>query len=145
MLSFKLFKSSSLLSISRTFASTTTSSPEVGNHDLFEREVYLENRTSQTGVDYHKKLFAKCSELMSFVQHMQLPVIAEVDGVAAAAGCQLVSSCDVVVASPKSTFMVPGQKVGLFCSTPGIALVRTVSRKIAMDMLLTARSITAQG
>uniref|UniRef100_A0AC34R769 Enoyl-CoA hydratase domain-containing protein 3, mitochondrial n=1 Tax=Panagrolaimus sp. JU765 TaxID=591449 RepID=A0AC34R769_9BILA len=201
MLSFKVFKSSPLLSISRTFASTTTSSPEHGNHDLFEREVYLENRvarivlnapkirnslsfnlmdsllkelkgmneiqklraviiagkgpafsaghdlkelTSQTGVDYHKKLFAKCSELMSFVQHMQLPVIAEVDGVAAAAGCQLVSSCDVVVASPKSTFMVPGQKVGLFCSTPGIALVRTVSRKIAMDMLLTARSITAQ-
>ncbi|KAE9554741.1 hypothetical protein FO519_002069 [Halicephalobus sp. NKZ332] len=104
----------------------------------------LKELTTETGVDYHRKLFSKCSELMTFVQQMQLPVIAEVDGVAAAAGCQLVSSCDVVVASPKSTFMVPGQRVGLFCSTPAIPLVRNISRKVAMDMLLTARAITAQ-
>uniref|UniRef100_A0A914XXS3 Enoyl-CoA hydratase domain-containing protein 3, mitochondrial n=1 Tax=Panagrolaimus superbus TaxID=310955 RepID=A0A914XXS3_9BILA len=75
---------------------------------------------------------------------MKLPVIAEIDGVAAAAGCQLISSCDVVVASPTSTFSVPGQRVGLFCSTPGVAVVRNIPKKVALDMLLTGRSITAQ-
>lgn len=76
---------------------------------------------------------------------MQLPVIAEVSGVAAAAGCQLVSTCDIVVASEDSSFSVPGLKAGLFCSTPGIPLSRTINHKLSMDMLLTARSISAKG
>ncbi|EYC11967.1 hypothetical protein Y032_0049g1878 [Ancylostoma ceylanicum] len=75
---------------------------------------------------------------------MEIPVIAEVRGVAAAAGCQLVATCDVVVASDTSKFVVPGQKVGLFCSTPGIPLARAVPHKIALDMLLTGEPIDAQ-
>ncbi|KAI6239090.1 hypothetical protein M3Y99_00612000 [Aphelenchoides fujianensis] len=78
-------------------------------------------------------------------KHKELPVIAEVSGVAAAAGCQLVSTCDVVVASECSKFSVPGLKAGLFCSTPGIPLARSIPHKLAMDMLLTARSISAEG
>ncbi|PIO65231.1 enoyl-CoA hydratase/isomerase family protein, partial [Teladorsagia circumcincta] len=67
-----------------------------------------------------------------------------VRGVAAAAGCQLMASCDIVVAADNSKFMVPGQKVGLFCSTPGIALARAVPHKVALDMLLTGEPIDAQ-
>uniref|UniRef100_A0A7E4V6J0 Enoyl-CoA hydratase domain-containing protein 3, mitochondrial n=1 Tax=Panagrellus redivivus TaxID=6233 RepID=A0A7E4V6J0_PANRE len=104
----------------------------------------LKQLTTATGSDYHRQIFAECTKLLSFIQQMQVPVIAEVDGVAAAAGCQLVASCDVVVASPKSTFSVPGQRVGLFCSTPGVALVRNIPRKLALDMLLTGRAINAQ-
>jgi len=96
------------------------------------------------GTPYHKEVFSKCVELMEFLQQIGLPVIAEVDGIAAAAGCQLVASTDIVVASDKSTFLVPGAKVGLFCSTPSIPLVRSVPRKIAMDMLLTGRALSAQ-
>jgi enoyl-CoA hydratase/carnithine racemase len=104
----------------------------------------LKELTTGKGSDYHKEVVNKCTQLLTFIQRMQLPVIAEIDGVAAAAGCQLISSCDVVVASPTSTFSVPGQRVGLFCSTPGVALVRQVPKKIALDMLLTGRSITAE-
>ncbi|KAI1724100.1 enoyl-CoA hydratase/isomerase domain-containing protein [Ditylenchus destructor] len=103
----------------------------------------LKELTERPGVDYHKKVFKKCTELMQLIQNMKLPVIAEVNGVAAAAGCQLVASCDIVVASEQSTFSVPGLRAGIFCSTPGIPLARNVPRKLAMDMLLTARSITA--
>ncbi|KHJ86417.1 enoyl-CoA hydratase/isomerase family protein [Oesophagostomum dentatum] len=67
-----------------------------------------------------------------------------VRGIAAAAGCQLVASCDIVVASETSKFVVPGQKLGFFCTTPGIALARAVPRKVALDMLLTAEPIDAQ-
>jgi enoyl-CoA hydratase/carnithine racemase len=104
----------------------------------------LKELTTAKGSEYHKQVFSKCSQLLTFIQRMQMPVIAEIDGIAAAAGTQLASSCDVVVASPKSTFSVPGQRVGLFCSTPGVPLVRNIPRKLAMDMLLTGRSITAE-
>ncbi|GMT31646.1 hypothetical protein PFISCL1PPCAC_22943 [Pristionchus fissidentatus] len=92
----------------------------------------------------HSTVFDKHAALLQFMQSMHLPVIAEVGGVAAAAGCQLIASCDVVVASEAATFSVPGQKVGLFCSTPAVPLSRAVPAKVAMDMLLTAEPIDAQ-
>jgi len=104
----------------------------------------LRELTSSSTPSEHRNIFKRCTELMQQIQQMQLPVIAEVDGVAAAAGCQLVAQCDLAVASERSTFSVPGLKAGLFCSTPGIPLVRNVSRKTAMDMLLTARTLSAQ-
>nr|CDJ84955.1 Crotonase domain containing protein [Haemonchus contortus] len=78
------------------------------------------------------------------MRRMEIPVIAEVRGIAAAAGCQLVASCDIVVAADNSKFMVPGQKVGLFCSTPGIALARAIPHKVALEMLFTGEPIDAQ-
>ncbi|XGW04176.1 hypothetical protein V3C99_015377 [Haemonchus contortus] len=81
---------------------------------------------------------------MLLMRRMEIPVIAEVRGIAAAAGCQLVASCDIVVAADNSKFMVPGQKVGLFCSTPGIALARAIPHKVALEMLFTGEPIDAQ-
>ncbi|XP_031697950.1 enoyl-CoA hydratase domain-containing protein 3, mitochondrial [Anarrhichthys ocellatus] len=80
---------------------------------------------------------------MTLIQDIPVPVIAMVDGVATAAGCQLVASCDVAVATEKSTFATPGVNVGLFCSTPAVAIGRSVPRKVAMEMLLTGAPISA--
>uniref|UniRef100_A0A914C0M1 Enoyl-CoA hydratase domain-containing protein 3, mitochondrial n=1 Tax=Acrobeloides nanus TaxID=290746 RepID=A0A914C0M1_9BILA len=114
-----------------------------GNGPAFSAGHDLKELASETGAEFIKEVFAKATKLMTFIQQMELPVIAEVDGVAAAAGIQLVASCDIVVASSTSTFSTPGIKAGIFCSTPGIPLVRNVPRKIAMDMLLTARVLNA--
>ena len=76
---------------------------------------------------------------MHEVVHCPVPVIAQIDGVAAAAGCQLVAACDIAVATEKSSFSVPGSAVGLFCSTPGVPLARAVPRKISSYMLLTGK------
>ncbi|CAD5235470.1 unnamed protein product [Bursaphelenchus xylophilus] len=103
----------------------------------------LRQLTDENGFSKHVEIFSECTKLMSLIRAMQLPVIAEVNGIASAAGCQLVSTCDVVIASEESHFSVPGLKVGLFCSTPGIPLGRSINDKLAMDMLLTARSIKA--
>ncbi len=89
------------------------------------------------------QLFATCTELMLGLHRMPQPVIARVDGVATAAGCQLVASCDLVVASSRSTFATPGVKIGLFCSTPMVALSRSIGRKRALQMLLTGTPISA--
>ncbi|CAF95604.1 unnamed protein product, partial [Tetraodon nigroviridis] len=83
-------------------------------------------------------------QVMTLLQDIPVPVIAMVDGVATAAGCQLVASCDVAVATEKSTFATPGVNVGLFCSTPAVAIGRAVPRKVAMEMLLTGSPISAQ-
>jgi enoyl-CoA hydratase/carnithine racemase len=115
-----------------------------GEGPAFSAGHNLKELTEQPGTDMHRKVFSQCTRLMQLIQHMQLPVIAEVEGVAAAAGCQLVSTCDVVVASENASFSVPGLKAGIFCSTPGIPLIRNVPRKIAMDMLLTARQLSAE-
>jgi len=104
----------------------------------------LKELTTKSGFIYHAKVFVRCTEVMCFVQDMQLPVIAEVKGVAAAAGCQLAASCDVVVAADNAKFSTPGVKSGLFCSTPGVAVSRAVPRKVALDMLLTGDPISAQ-
>ncbi|VDK48447.1 unnamed protein product [Anisakis simplex] len=98
---------------------------------------------SSEGVEKHKRLFNSCAAMLSHIQTMSLPVIAEVNGIAAAAGCQLVATCDIVIAGKTSKFSVPGAKVGVFCSTPGIPLARCIPRKVALDMLLTADYIDA--
>ncbi|MES2073787.1 MAG: enoyl-CoA hydratase [Pseudomonadota bacterium] len=94
--------------------------------------------------DYYKKLFQQCSKLMLLVQQMPQPVIARVQGLATAAGCQLVAMCDLAVASSETRFAVSGVNVGLFCATPAVALSRNLSRKQAMEMLLTGDFIDAQ-
>ena len=88
-------------------------------------------------------LFAACTTLMTRIQSIPQPVIAEVRGLATAAGCQLVASCDLALADPTAAFATPGVRIGLFCSTPMVALTRAIGRKRAMEMLLTGRAINA--
>jgi len=89
-------------------------------------------------------LFARCSRMMMTMTTLPQPVIAKVHGLATAAGCQLVATCDLAVASTAATFATPGVNIGAFCSTPGVALSRAVGRKHAMEMLLTGEPISAQ-
>src|SRR5919204_6336415 len=89
-------------------------------------------------------LFALCTEVMEGIRKLPQPVIAEVHALATAAGCQLVASCDLVVASEEASFATPGVKIGLFCTTPGVALSRAVGTKKAMEMLLTGTPISAR-
>ena len=92
----------------------------------------------------HRALFALCSEVMEAIRTLPKPVIAEVQGVATAGGCQLVASCDLVVAAENASFATPGVKIGLFCTTPAVPLVRVVPTKKAMEMLLTGEPISAR-
>jgi enoyl-CoA hydratase/carnithine racemase len=105
-------------------------------HDLRE----LVGRNEQ---DY-QLIFALCTEVMEAIRLLPQPVIAQVQGVATAAGCQLAASCDLVVAAEEATFATPGVKIGLFCTTPAVPLVRTIAPKHAMEMLLTGRPVSAQ-
>jgi enoyl-CoA hydratase/carnithine racemase len=91
----------------------------------------------------HQALFTQCSRLMQAIVHLPKPVIARVHGIATAAGCQLVASCDLAVAADSARFATPGVNIGLFCSTPMVALTRAVGRKAAMEMLLTGELIDA--
>jgi enoyl-CoA hydratase/carnithine racemase len=88
-------------------------------------------------------LFALCTEVMESIRLLPVPVIAEVEGLATAAGCQLVATCDLVVAAETASFATPGVRIGLFCSTPAVALSRAVNTKKAMEMLLTGDTISA--
>ncbi|XP_076232483.1 enoyl-CoA hydratase domain-containing protein 3, mitochondrial isoform X2 [Calliopsis andreniformis] len=92
----------------------------------------------------HKEIFETCAELMQEIIKSPVPVIAAVDGLAAAAGCQLVAACDIAICTEKSSFSTPGANFGIFCSTPGIPLVRNVPRKTAAYMLFTGFSITGK-
>ena len=94
--------------------------------------------------EYYERLFTTCATMMMTIQHLTKPVIAEVQGVATAAGCQLVAMCDLAVAAAGSRFAVSGINLGLFCSTPSVALSRNVSRKHALEMLLTGDFISAE-
>ena len=105
-------------------------------HDLRELQTADEESTT--------RIFALCTEVMEAIRLLPQPVIAQVQGLATAAGCQLVASCDIAVASEKATFATPGVKIGLFCTTPGVALARTVPPKKAMEMLLTGTPISAR-
>ena len=105
-------------------------------HDL--REIRQDRRRES-----YEQLFAQCSQLMLAIVHLPKPVIAEVHGVATAAGCQMVASCDLAVAAEDARFATPGVNIGLFCSTPMVALSRAVGRKAAMEMLLTGELIGA--
>ncbi len=104
-------------------------------HDLKE----LQGRT----LDEEREIFRTCTELMQKVQSVPQPVIAAVHGIVTAAGCQLVATCDLAIATEDSRFATSGVRFGLFCSTPGVAVARNVSRKHALEMLLTGRFIDA--
>jgi enoyl-CoA hydratase/carnithine racemase len=105
-------------------------------HDLSE----------MTGRDIndYRRIFDVCTELMTKVQSIPQPVIAEVQGIATAAGCQLVATCDMAVASEDAAFATPGVKIGLFCTTPMVALTRAVGRKRALQMLMTGELVDAR-
>ncbi|HZQ31653.1 MAG TPA: enoyl-CoA hydratase [Mycobacterium sp.] len=92
---------------------------------------------------FYQRLFDVCTELMETIHRVPQPVIAKVEGMATAAGCQLVAACDLAVAAEDARFATPGVKIGLFCSTPMVPLSRAVGRKRALEMLLTGRPITA--
>ncbi len=94
-------------------------------------------------IAHYRRIFDVCTQLMSKIQSIPQPVIAQVQGIATAAGCQLVATCDLAVASSEATFATPGVRNGLFCSTPMVALTRAVGRKRAMEMLLTGHPIDA--
>jgi enoyl-CoA hydratase/carnithine racemase len=104
-------------------------------HDLKE----LTNRT----LEEEREVFDICVRMMETIQHIPQPVIASVQGIATAAGCQLVATCDLAIASARATFATPGVKIGLFCSTPMVAVSRNVGRKRALEMLLTGNAIAA--
>ncbi|XP_053572438.1 enoyl-CoA hydratase domain-containing protein 3, mitochondrial [Bombina bombina] len=104
----------------------------------------LKELTPAHGKDHHAEVFNTCAKLMTTIQSLPVPVIAQVHGLATAAGCQLVASCDVAVASDSARFATPGVNVGLFCSTPAVALGRAVPRKVALEMLLTGEPISAK-
>jgi enoyl-CoA hydratase/carnithine racemase len=110
-------------------------------HDL--KELIAHRSDADQGRAYFAKLMAACSAMMQAIVHLPKPVVAAVQGIATAAGCQLVASCDLAVASDAATFATPGVDIGLFCSTPMVALSRNVSRKHAMEMLLTGEPVSA--
>lgn len=110
-------------------------------HDLKELKALQE--TAETGLSACEAVFGLCSELMMSLVALPLPVIAQVQGVATAAGCQLVAGCDLAVAAESARFATPGVNIGLFCSTPMVALSRNIGRKPAMEMLLTGEMIGA--
>lgn len=106
-------------------------------HDLAELR-------QSNSIERHQDLFAACSRMMMSIVHLPVPVIAKVRGIATAAGCQLVASCDLAIASNSARFAVSGINVGLFCSTPAVALSRNLSAKNAFDMLVTGDFIDAE-
>ena len=111
-------------------------------HDM--KEMTARRSDGDRGRAYFKQLMDACATMMQAIVHLPKPVIAAVQGPASAAGCQLVASCDLAVASSAAKFATPGVNIGLFCSTPMVALSRNVSRKAAMEMLLTGDLISAQ-
>jgi enoyl-CoA hydratase/carnithine racemase len=111
-------------------------------HDL--KQMTARRADADRGKAYFEETFAACSRLMQSIVNLPKPVIAAVDGIATAAGCQLVACCDLAIASERATFGVNGIDVGLFCTTPSVALSRNMSRKHAMEMLLTGEMIDAK-
>jgi enoyl-CoA hydratase/carnithine racemase len=111
-------------------------------HDLKELTAHRDG--ADGGRDYFRHIMTTCSAMMQQIVNLPQPVIAAVQGIASAAGCQLVASCDLAVASAAAKFATPGVDIGLFCSTPMVALSRNVSRKAAMEMLLTGEPVSAE-
>jgi len=111
-------------------------------HNL--KEMTARRSDPDGGHQYFNDLFAKCAAMMLRIVHLPQPVIAEVKGIATAAGCQLVATCDLAVAAEDATFATSGVNIGLFCSTPMVALSRNVPRKMAMEMLLLGDFLPAQ-
>ena len=110
-------------------------------HDM--KELTARRADADLGRAYFAQIMTACSTMMQAIVQLPKPVVAAVQGVATAAGCQLVASCDLAVASQAATFATPGVDIGLFCSTPMVALSRNVPRKQAMEMLLTGEPVSA--
>src|SRR6195952_2716594 len=110
-------------------------------HDM--KELTARRADADRGRAYFAEMMTACSAMMQAIVQLPKPVVAAVQGVATAAGCQLVASCDLAVASEAATFATPGVDIGLFCSTPMVALSRNVPRKHAMEMLLTGEPVSA--
>ena len=104
----------------------------------------LKEMRGKPSLEYYERLFSQCSEMMLGIQRLPVPVIARVQGVATAAGCQLVAMCDLAVAASTAKFAVSGVNLGLFCSAPGVALSRNVLRKAAFEMLVTGEFVSAE-
>jgi enoyl-CoA hydratase/carnithine racemase len=98
---------------------------------------------AEPSLDYYQRLFAQCAKVMMAIQTLPVPVIAKVQGIATAAGCQLVAQCDLAVAALTARFAVSGVNLGLFCATPSVALSRNLGRKQAFEMLVTGEFISA--
>ncbi len=103
----------------------------------------LKEMRAEPALDYYERLFAQCARMMLSIQRLPVPVVAKVQGVATAAGCQLVAMCDLAVAASGARFAVSGVNLGLFCSTPSVALSRNLPRKLAFEMLVTGDFIDA--
>ena len=103
----------------------------------------LKQMKANPQLDYYQRLFSQCSKVMLSIQRLPVPVVARVQGLATAAGCQLVAQCDLAVAADGARFGVNGIDVGLFCATPSVPLVRNIGAKMAMEMLLTGGFISA--
>jgi enoyl-CoA hydratase/carnithine racemase len=103
----------------------------------------LKEMRAAPSTEYYEQLFAQCADMMLAIQRLPVPVIAHVQGIATAAGCQLVAMCDLAVASSEAKFAVSGVNLGLFCSAPGVALSRNILRKAAFEMLVTGEFISA--
>ena len=133
-----------LISCLRSIAQSETVRAVIlaANGKAFSAGHDLSEMTGRSINDY-RTIFDVCTELMTAIQSIPQPVIAQVQGIATAAGCQLVATCDLAVASSEATFATPGVKIGLFCTTPMVALTRAVGRKRAMEMLLTGKAIDA--
>jgi len=104
----------------------------------------LKEMRAEPSLAYYEALFAQCARVMLTIQHLPVPVIARVHGIATAAGCQLVAACDLAVAAETARFAVSGVNLGLFCSSPSVALSRNVGRKAAFEMLVTGAFISAE-
>jgi enoyl-CoA hydratase/carnithine racemase len=104
----------------------------------------LKEMRATPSLEYYERLFSQCFEMMLKIQRLPVPVIARVQGIATAAGCQLVAMCDLAVAASSARFAVSGVNLGLFCSAPGVALSRNVLRKTAFEMLVTGEFISAE-
>jgi enoyl-CoA hydratase/carnithine racemase len=110
-------------------------------HDM--KELTARRTDADRGRGYFAEIMTACSTMMQAIVHLPKPVMAAVQGIATAAGCQMVASCDLAVASEAASFATPGVDIGLFCSTPMVALSRNVPRKQAMEMLLTGEPVSA--
>ena len=138
----KKFKEASRDKDIKVIVLSSTGKVFCAGHNL--KDLDLKRNDPDKGRSYYKKIFKSCSSLMMNIVQNTKPVIAAIDGVATAAGCQLIASCDLAYASNKATFATPGVNIGLFCSTPMVALSRSVNKKSAMEMLLTGDLIDAK-
>ncbi len=138
----KKFKEASRDKDIKVIVLSSTGKVFCAGHNL--KDLDLKRNDPDNGRSYYKKIFKSCSSLMMNIVQNPKPVIAAIDGVATAAGCQLIASCDLAYASDKAKFATPGVNIGLFCSTPMVALSRSVNKKSAMEMLLTGDLIDAK-